>query len=302
MIAVKRSLMRGTVESTHRAGRWAGGQNYGAGMTGGDAEGGVDKRKVRAMRVRTCALNAEPLKAPLVADELGQIFNKMAVLEALSAKSMPDNLDHVRGLRDLIDLRLFSAGAESEKKDEYFTGESAAVTSCPVTGSALDGAKPFILLKTTGWVLSEAALNQVGAKNLQAEYGPFDVTDVIRLAPEDSDLPELKRALLAKRQIEDDDKKKRKQDKKKQHRSEEEPKKTKKAKKNKPIEEEKETRGPVVHVSEAARIASEAKGNVVRGNNTDRKLAAIFHESDDTKKTDPSKLFIATAPNRYYLN
>ena len=47
VIAVQREFMRGTSTSLHKKSGWRGGQNYGAGDTGGDAVQGV----VRCLRL-----------------------------------------------------------------------------------------------------------------------------------------------------------------------------------------------------------------------------------------------------------
>jgi hypothetical protein len=59
------------------------------------------------VRWNYCALSNEPLKEPIVADELGNLFNKETVLKALFAKKFDHDLfPHIRGLKDFINLRL----------------------------------------------------------------------------------------------------------------------------------------------------------------------------------------------------
>mmetsp|Transcript_7204 Transcript_7204/g.23675 ORF Transcript_7204/g.23675 Transcript_7204/m.23675 type:complete len:325 (+) Transcript_7204:52-1026(+) len=318
VIAVKRSLMRGTKESSHKRGRWAGGQNYGAGTTGGDAEEGVDRKRRRRMRAETCALSAEPLRRPIVADFLGQLFTKEALLEAIAAKSLPAHLDHIRGLRDVVDV---------------------ATTECPVSGQVFDGSKPFVIFN--GRMLAEAAVDEVGLDNLIQEYGPGETVKVLL---DDDDLPARKKYLLDKRVA---DKREKKNNKRKHQTTKDN------SSANKDLDEDKERNvvkttttttslvvvgaakneedhnktnsaaatktarttktpsspppmaasvKPVVYESEAARIAAEAHGKVRGNRGAHGTFDAIFHGDAATAKPDASKLFIATAPQRYCLN
>jgi len=319
--------MRGTTESAHRAARWSGGQNYGAGTTGGDAEEGVDPRRVRASRVRTCALSGAPLAAPVVADELGNLFNKLAILEAISARTLPTRLAHIRGLRDLVDCRL-TTPVGGKDTTEYHTGEAPAVAACPVSGQLLDGSKPFVVLRTTGWVLSQTAVDEVGLAALRDEYGPFEASDLIRVAPDDAELETLRHAMAARRdaakQRRKDDKKRRRGPKDDAAADERDAKAgTHKAaiKRGGAAAPEKgatTTVAPVVTkpvvLSDAARVAAEARRTVRGTREKDGALDAILHhdkkggsaadgDSSKAKTTTSAKdLFIATAPQRYYLN
>lgn len=278
VIAVQREFMRGTYTSSHKNKAWAGGQNFGAGMTGGDAEGGVDPRRVRAVRVRTCALSAEPLSAPIVADELGNLFTKYAVLSALSERTIPERLAHIRGLRDLVDCRL----VEPEQAT-YHTGEAAAITACPITGEALDGSKQFVVIRTTGAVVSEAALLGLG-QAAQAEFGPYVDDDVIKIAPSDDDAAVLRDRMQARR---DRDKAKRKR----RHKDD--------ATKDNSRGDPPPKRAPV---SQAARIAKAAAQQAEADRQKHPTLNDVLHDDKSQAPPDAAKLFIATAPKRYYLN
>lgn len=59
-------------------------------------------------------------------------------------------------------------------------GELPPRFCCPVTRVEMNGVHPFVVVWTTGHVLSEKALKEVGAGALQVEYGPFAEEDVIR--------------------------------------------------------------------------------------------------------------------------
>ena len=168
-IATQREFMRGTYGSAHSKGGWAQGQNHGSGTTGGDAESGDFTVRRRAIRVRSCALTGDALKAPVVSDAFGQLFNKLDILEQLSSKSLPEAFSHIRGLRDLIDVK--STPPKGEK--DYVHGDGAPFCQCPLTGASFDGSEPFVVVRTTGWLMAQKAISELGEQALQDEYGPF---------------------------------------------------------------------------------------------------------------------------------
>ena len=52
-----------------------------------------------------CNLSGEPLQPPCVADELGNLYNKDAMVQALVSKSLPGSLSYISSLKHLIDLK-----------------------------------------------------------------------------------------------------------------------------------------------------------------------------------------------------
>lgn len=69
---------------------------------------------------------------------------------------------------------------------------------CPITMLEFNGLNHFVFLWSTGYVLSNKALQEVGSDALQAEYGPFTESDIIPLLPPDEDIPLLREKLLLK--------------------------------------------------------------------------------------------------------
>ena len=54
-----------------------------------------------ASRWRHCALSQQPLRAPIVACQLGRLYNKEVVIEALLGGDKPADLAHVSSLKDV---------------------------------------------------------------------------------------------------------------------------------------------------------------------------------------------------------
>jgi len=282
-IATQREFMRGTKGSRHFEKAGAGGQNHGAGMTGGDAERGDFRQRQKAIQVRSCALSSATLEPPVVADDLGNLFNKIAIREALSDGAVPDRFRYVRGLRDLYDCKLAPVPAGHAP---YLNGEGPAPCACPVTGEALDGSKKFVVAQTTGWVLSQRALDEVGVAALQPEYGPFAADDLIRVCPDEDELRKLAAAMEARRAAEKPRKKKKRA--------------AAAAAKAAPAAKAPRAAAPgAASLAPAAAVAAAAREKTARAH-ADPALGALFHAEGST--TEAKDLFIATAARRYNLN
>lgn len=78
-------------------------------------------------------------------------------------------------------LRLFPNPNYSNDKET--DGELPAKFSCPITKMEFNGNHPFVAIWTTGFVLSEKAIKELGIEALQGEYGPFTADDIIKLIP-----------------------------------------------------------------------------------------------------------------------
>ena len=150
------------------------------------------------LRTRFCSYSNDKLEEPIVCDELGNLFNKEAILNALINKSMTIQFAHIRSLKDVKTLKLcknLNYSILDEKESEL-----PALFSCPITKMEFNGNHPFVAIWSTGYVLSEKALREVGFESLQSEYGPFKSTDVIKLIPLESELPLQIEEMIARRQ------------------------------------------------------------------------------------------------------
>jgi hypothetical protein len=123
---------------------------------------------------KTCALTGEPLAPPVVACELGCLYNKAAVIEALlnkSARPLDDRFAHLTSLKDLTAVTLHAdpeqadAGAARGKAaaQAASSGADEGVTErasfyCPVTKLPFNGRHRFYAVRPSGHVVSERAL------------------------------------------------------------------------------------------------------------------------------------------------
>ena len=100
-----------------------------------------DKDSERLYRWRHCALTQEPLDKPVVACELGRLYNKEAIIEKLlNAKSegtSQDNLaEHIKSLKDIKELQLEPNPAFKDKAsvgDGGYVETSISPWICPLT-------------------------------------------------------------------------------------------------------------------------------------------------------------------------
>lgn len=64
-------------------------------------------------------------------------------------------------------LRRFTANPSSGAKERALDGPEPSQYMCPVTLQELNGSHSFVVLKTSGWILSEKAIKEVGIDSLQ---------------------------------------------------------------------------------------------------------------------------------------
>lgn len=168
-----------------------------------------DPNEVERIKWSSCAISKEPLKEPIVACELGFIYNKEAVIRHLLDKTMDNSFKHIRNLKDLIPARFIPNPAFDAKEED----KPVAPFICPITLIEV-GRHRFSLLKSCGCVLSERALREVPSTTCLQCGKPFSASDIIPLNPSPEELEELRQGMEARRNEEKWDKKEKKRDKK----------------------------------------------------------------------------------------
>lgn len=150
-----------------------------------EASDGKNVKESQRNKTRVCALTGQRLTNPIVACELGYLYNKEALLNAMLENSLGQSFSHIRGLRDVVTLRLSPNPSFDESKE--VSGEYSAMFVCPVTLTEFNGNHPFVVIWTTGHVLSERAVREMSNEELQAEYGPFTDSDIVKLLPKEEE-------------------------------------------------------------------------------------------------------------------
>ncbi|KAG1684874.1 hypothetical protein DVH05_010191 [Phytophthora capsici] len=145
----------------------------------------ADQEALRLEKARTCALSSEPLREPVVACRLGNLFNKQTLLEHLLAKSMPERFRHITSLKDVVTCR---ATREKEQEDSLWC--------CPVTMAEFNGKQPFVVLFSCGCVLSERALKAVNTQECLVCGKAYEEKDAVMLLLDDAQYETKQKRLL----------------------------------------------------------------------------------------------------------
>jgi hypothetical protein len=141
------------------------------------------------------------LKEPIVACELGFLYNKEAVIRHLLDKTIDEAFKHIRNLKDLIPARFTPNPALDAKEGEKIV----APFICPITLIEV-GRHRFSLLKPCGCVLSERALREVPSKACLQCGKPFTAGDIITLNPSIEEVEDIRKNLNVRRSEEKSEK------------------------------------------------------------------------------------------------
>ncbi|OWF52009.1 protein RTF2 homolog [Mizuhopecten yessoensis] len=154
---------------------------------------------------KRCAITQEPLHPPIMACEIGKLYNKESALELLLDRTKfecASSFSHLRGFKDLKELNLTENPAyekpENEKGDGYID-TNIAPYSCPIVGIEMNGKHRFSVLWKCGCVLSERANKEVKGQNCHKCGTPFRPEDIVILNGTEEEIDELYKRMEAKR-------------------------------------------------------------------------------------------------------
>ncbi|XP_016130935.1 protein RTF2 homolog [Sinocyclocheilus grahami] len=167
----------------------------------------VDKNAELAAKWRYCALSQEKLKRPIVACELGRLYNKDAIIEYLLDKSAerPNSevVAHIRNIKDVKELNLTDNPAwEGERhniKGDCYEDMHCSMFICPVVGLEMNGKHKFLFLQTCGCVFSERALREVKTEICHKCGDPFQEDVLVTLNGTKEEVEKLQKAMEERR-------------------------------------------------------------------------------------------------------
>lgn len=150
---------------------------------------GLGALELHSFRMSACWLSQEVLRDPVVACRLGNLYNKEALINALLNKSIPQEISHVRALKDVKQCLITWKEAENEKSRRRMV--------CPVSREDLDaGSSRAVIIWTTGAVVSPKSLKELKLKECPVTGKGFDADkDVIPLAAQGEELERLRERL-----------------------------------------------------------------------------------------------------------
>merc|ERR1712025_297994 len=137
-----------------------------------------------------CAITQQALTKPIVACEMGRLYNKAAVLELLLSRdrsSAPARTGHIEKLKDIVELHLTPNPAYDGKKtsvgDGMYVDRLVSPWICPITGLEMNGRFKFVFPWSSGRVVAERAIKML--QKDPAESDNFKEEDLIVLNPEE---------------------------------------------------------------------------------------------------------------------
>jgi hypothetical protein len=158
----------------------------------------VNPEEERLARWTACHISGMPLNPPCVADDLGSLYNKDAVIQTLLSKTMPRTLSHITNLKHLIDVKLTPIDSPAPN--------AAVKFACPVTGLPMNGRARFVLVRRNGtdpaYILSERAIKELPEVAREIVGGEWGANDVMPLYPQAEELDRLATEMMARRQAE----------------------------------------------------------------------------------------------------
>jgi hypothetical protein len=300
-----------------------------------DEKEGAGPNKVTASerqwsRSCCCAISSQELSDPIVACELGNLYNKDAVISAILDKRIGALFSHIRGMKDIKSavLTLNPEYQTSNAADMSKSEKNPSKFICPISRVEFNGNQPFVIIWSTGYVLSERAVKEIGSEALQAEYGPFSDSDIVKLLASEDETLEIAAKLNERREAKEA-KLKEKKDKKRKQESVDadlecsssaaqsvvnnnfDPKKSQKVESAKIINNKSgggaggggssssSSSGGVVTFSSSKSVAQSAVESVENAKKNSSVFKSLFRDSD--KDTSSRDLFINVAGMRYNL-
>ena len=148
-----------------------------------------DRDSERLYRWKHCALSQAPLQHPIVACELGRMYNKEEIISRLLTKSKDEAISHIRGLKDVKVLNLAqnpNFREDTPRGDAYIDSQTSEYI-CPVTQQEMNGKSKFFFIWSCGCVVSERAMKEIKSERCHVCNKPVDPSNVIPLNPTEDD-------------------------------------------------------------------------------------------------------------------
>jgi len=170
----------------------------------------ADPFELARIRWTLCQLSKDPLKPPVVTDQLGLLYNKEVLIKHLLDKDIPKAFKHIRSLKDVMDVN-FKANPRYNPKNEIDSKHlnitdwaTEAPFICPITNLEVGVNHKFSMLKTCGCAFSERALKECPSECCLVCNKPYTSADIFPLNPamEEEEIHTLKEALKEKMEAE----------------------------------------------------------------------------------------------------
>ncbi|KAL7414535.1 Rtf2 RING-finger-domain-containing protein, partial [Mrakia frigida] len=132
----------------------------------------TDSHNLKVAQYTLCALSKRPLVAPIVLDQIGKLYNKVAILEFLLDRSSYGDGEqicgYIRSMKDTTTLTLTpnpnlasSDASSSTNNTNTDTSSLPSLFICPLSLKEMNGSLPFVALRPCGCVFALAALKAI---------------------------------------------------------------------------------------------------------------------------------------------
>eukprot|EP00054_Salpingoeca_dolichothecata_P010319 m.57826 g.57826 ORF g.57826 m.57826 type:complete len:288 (-) comp18932_c0_seq1:33-896(-) len=143
-----------------------------------------------------CALSSQKLQDPVVADDLGRLYNKEAILNFLLTKNefgekQLQRVKHIKSLKDVTSLNLTANPSPKEDSANFI---------CPVTSLEMNGLYRFVFSRRCGCALSERAVREVPSEVCHKCSKPWITEEVITINPNGPEEEQLRVKMKARKQ------------------------------------------------------------------------------------------------------
>ena len=141
-------------------------------------------REIKKIKCNLCSLTKEKLRKPIVADKMGQLYNKTSVIKYLLSKNKPSGFQHIKSLKSVKELNCII-------NDNGFI-------QCQISREEFSGLNKFYFLWTCGCVVSKSTIDELHMKEKCIICDtPFDLNkDLISLNYNKSKKIEIQKELL----------------------------------------------------------------------------------------------------------
>eukprot|EP00483_Globobulimina_turgida_P008478 UN08495 len=106
--------------------------------------------KSRSLNWTHCSLTKEILCLPVCCDDLGNLYNKIELIQQMINKTLPAPLSYIKKIKkDVIDCNI------------TFENVNNGIFKCPISGLIGNGKYSFVCLRKCGCIISQRALNNI---------------------------------------------------------------------------------------------------------------------------------------------
>lgn len=162
-----------------------------------------DAKSENAFKWKHCAISQQALKQPIVACDLGRLYNKESVIQYLltRAETPVEIASHIRQLKDVTELKLTANPVfeDVETKGTEYVDHGVSPYICPTTSLEMNGMYKFMFNRTCGCVFSERALKNVKTEKCLKCGGVFNTNDLVILNPNEADRVEMENRMIERK-------------------------------------------------------------------------------------------------------